>query len=118
MKNITNKTQLTDLSDAPMESLGTLDNEKYSIQALALAAGEVSTIDSVYVLTLVYDQVLGHLRRHAKNLEKNQKWVNRHAISVVFCNRFAELSGISEPSAKVLDAIERCRELAKDPAIE
>jgi hypothetical protein len=98
---------LTDLKNAQWEPL-----DLVPISTLAVYALETPKFTGTDVLALWWSGVCKQLFLHAAALGQNEKWVNRHPISVVFANRFAELTGISEPSAKVMDAIEQCKEWA------
>jgi hypothetical protein len=82
------------------------------ISHLAHVALQASQFRNPVELSSVYKIVLTSLNEHAKACGQNEKWVNRHPVSVIFANRFAELAGISEPSARVMDAIEMCQEWA------
>lgn len=104
---------LTDLSKSPLENL---DQQEVAytmpISHLAHLALQASQFKNVANLAAVFKIVSKDLLAHSVHLGQNEKWVNRHPISIVFANRFAELAGISEPSARVLDAIEQCQEWA------
>lgn len=104
---------LTDLSDAPLENLEQDQTAGVmSMSNLAHVALQASQFKNSASLAGVYKVVLENLTEHAAACGQNEKWINRHPVSIVFSNRFAELAGINEPSAKVLDAIEQCQEWA------